>query len=461
MFQIKKSFLVLVVSLSLLFSVFAQSSTEDEAVLIEVSDLNITQWYTPLSEDPQEQLPEENQELDDFDSLFDNATDYEEPIITEDKNASTDYNVQLGSIKFPIEVSGKMSAEVGGAFTRESMANDVNIYFDFKNYIYFTTRPDKYIALKGVLKTCMPNDDDDSESNQFLYLYEMYFEYLFINRAYFTAGKKKSIWGNIRLFSNGDDYNDNYALYTNLLYDSRDQISGIIKIPFGKHTFTMLAMYNVNDSSGNSPGTKDMSLALSAEFIVFNTSLNFFGRRFPEVYGTNAEDHQPTIVGVELKRTILAFDLYGQTMVRANTLESATRELIKSQFEDFSSVESITSTVGFYRIWDNIPPYYGLNFEFQNIYHPELEEGTRYFTNRFALYCGISKLGKKKNIKAGITWNHNIDDKIGVIEPGIVVSRIIPHADWKNGFKFEYGDSTQYSKYRLTIGSYVTISMDY
>ena len=220
---------------------------------------------------------------DDFDSLFEDAEDRDEAVVTEEVNSATDYNVQLGTIKFPIEISGKLNTEFGGAYIRESDSNDATVYFDFKNYIYFTTRPDKYLALKGVLKTSMPEDDDDSETNNLLYLYEMYIDYLMLNRIYITAGKKKSVWGNIRLFSSyytdsdnddatDDDTSDNVkdAQYTNVLYDSRDYISGIIKLPFGNHTITALAMYN-EESSKSNPGTKDMSFAGSAEFIVFGT----------------------------------------------------------------------------------------------------------------------------------------------------------------------------------------------
>ena len=132
---------------------------------------------------------------EDVDMLFENAEDKENAVITEDVKAGTDYNIQVGSLKFPIEVSGNMLTEFGGAYLRESMKNDATVYFDFKNYIYFTTRPDKYLALKGVLKTSMPKDDNDTESNNLLYLYEMYFDYLMFNHVYLTAGKKKVCLG--------------------------------------------------------------------------------------------------------------------------------------------------------------------------------------------------------------------------------------------------------------------------
>ena len=440
------------------FPAFSQESGENEAVFIEVSEQDeVSDESTSETEEQ-----DSDSEIDDFDSLFENAEDSEEPVVTEEHKAGTDYNVQLGTIKFPMEISGNMVAQVGGAYIRESMKNDATVYFDFKNYIYFTTRPDKYLALKGVLKSSLPKDSSDSESYNLLYLYELYFEYFMFNRIYFTAGQKKSVWGNIRLFSNDDDYSDGDALYTNVLYDSREKISGIVKVPFGNHTISALAMYKVNSESGNSPGTKDMSLAANAEFVIFSTSINFFGRRFPLGYGTNADEQELTVAGFELKRTILGFDIYSQTMGRMISGKKAIKNAFNSKFQDWSAFKRIITTAGIYRLWSDNAPYVGFNFEFQNIYHPEPSEDEKFFANRFAFYFGMSKLGPDRNIKIGLQWNHDLTNNSGLISPGIIFSGIMPHCDWQNGIKYEYDkDSTSFEKYKLTIGSYVTIHLDY
>lgn len=416
---------------------------------------------------------EENSGEEDIDSLFEEAEDKDEPVITEEVKAGTDYNVQLGSIKIPIEVSGKMNAEFGGAYIRESEKNDATVYFDFKNYIYFTTRPDKYLALKGVIKNAMPKDSDDTESNNLLYIYEMYFEYLMFNRIYLTAGKKKSVWGNIRLFSSyysdsdndkstDDDSGNNVkdAQYTNVLYDSRDYISGIVKIPFGNHTFTALAMYN-EENSKSSPGTKDMSFAASLEFIFFGTSINFFGRRFPLNYGEDSENSQLPILGLELKRTILGFDLYGQTMARISDGYKL-YDFFETKTSKRDAFNRVISTVGTYRLWSGSAPYIGFNVEFQNIYRPNPSDSEKFFTNRFAFEVGLAKLGPSRDIKVAAQWNHNITDKTGFVKGGIIFSRIMPHCDWRNGVKYEYGEeATSFDKYKVTVGSYLSISLDY
>lgn len=413
-------------------------------------------------------------DLDEVDSLFMNAEDRDEAVITEEEKSGTDYNVQLGTIKFPIEVTGSMNTEFGGAFIRQSMINDATIYFDFKNYVYFTTRPDKYLALKGVVKTSMPKDSSDSESNHLLYLYEMYFDYLMFNRLYITAGKKKSVWGNIRLFSsyyddksddsdnksNDSDDNVNDAQFTNILYDSRDYISGILKLPVGNHTFTALAMYN-EESSKTSPGTKDMSLAASAEFILFGTSLNFFGRRFPLRYGADSANFQLPIVGMEMKRTIFGFDIYGQSMGRVLRSDDGYK-VFSSKLKDFKCFNRVISTAGIYRLWTGSTPYVGFNFEWQSIFRPEVDENESHFTNRLAFEFGMAKLGPEKNIKIATQWNHNISDKTGFVKSGIIFSRVMPHCDWRNGIKYEYGkEAVTFNKYKLTAGTYLTINLDY
>ena len=433
-------------------------------------------------------LSAEDEEIDDdFGALFEDASDVSGSVITEDKTAGTNYDVTLGSLKFPIEVSGKMNSELGLAWVKKGQENDGAGYFDFKNYIYFITRPDKYIALKGTMKTALPADDDedarDNQSNYF-YIYEIYFDYLMLDRIYITAGKKKTVWGNIRLFADyydestvgtsndtedgidEEDTDKTDAQFTNILYDSREHLSGIVKIPIGNHTFTGVSMYKTGYGSDDAVGTKEMSFAASAEFVFFNTSINFFGRRFPLKTGEKAALHQESILGLELKRTILGFDLYGQGMGRVSDDETKSiKDCFTSKFDDLSSFTRIISTAGIYRMWADRAPYFGFNFEFQNIYRPEpdLKAGEKYFSNRFALYCGIAKLGPNKDLSVGVQWNHNIDERSGFIKPGVSVARVLPHCDWRIGAKYEYGldeESNGFTK-KLTVGTYITISMDY
>ena len=399
-------------------------------------------------------------DIDDLDALFSDAEDTQEAVVTENVSAGTNYNVQIGSIKFPIEVSGRMSTKLGAAGFIENDNPEANFYFDFKNYIYFTTRPDKYLALKGVLKSAMPEDGADREKSA-LYLYELYFDYLLLNRIYITGGKKKSVWGNIRLFSNFDDYEDDLdALYTNILYDSREYISGIIRVPFGNHSLNVLAMYD--EKIGTSPKTKDMSFAGSAEFILFRTSVNFFARRFP-LSSSDAEGKQLPIVGLELKRTLFGFDVYGQSMARISDDDgSKLKSLFTSKFTDRRIVNRLISTGGIYRSWTEFTPNFGFIFEFQNIYRQSASNSGSHYVNRFAFDFGMSKLGKNRNIKLGLQWNHSISDRSGFIKTGVILSRVMPHCDWENGLEYRYNDGiASFDSYKITVSTYIKINLDY
>ena len=219
-------------------------------------------------------------------------------------------------------------------------------------------------------------------------------------------------------------------------------------------------MYN-DETSNSSPGTKDMSLALSAEFIVFGTSINFFGRRFPLNYSSDSENAHLPIIGLELKRTIFGFDFYGQSMARISDGYKF-YDFFKSGAEKRDVFKRVISTVGTYRLWNESTPYVGFNFEFQNIYRPNPSENEEYFTNRFAFEFGLAKLGPDRNIKIAAQWNHNINDWTGFVKGGVIISRIMPHCDWRNGVKYEYGENaTSFNKYKLTVGSYFNISLDY
>lgn len=427
-----------------------------------------TLFFFPLFANEESTDNQDEAEDDEIASMFDTAEDYEEPVVTEEVNAGTNYDVSIGTLKFPIEVSGKMTAELGLAYIWKDSEKDGSAYFDFKNYINFVTRPDKYLALKGTVKTSLPacSDSLDGQTN-YLYIYEFYFDYLMFDKVYITAGKKNTVWGNIRLFSDSKAYeNDTDALATNIMYDSREHMSGIIKIPFWNHTFTGIGMYR--GGTGDSVGTRDMSFAFLSEFVFWKTSFNLYGRRFPladsEVVEKDSSLHQKSVVGMELKRTIFNFDLYGQTLGRISEDESKSpKDIFSSYFSDLSYFDKIISTVGCYRMWNDNTPYVGFNIEFQNIYVPEPDDTQKFFTNRFACYFGVAKLGPNKDIAIGVQWNHNITEKIGFIKPGLNISRILPHCDWRFGAKYEYGydKATQGYGSKLTIGTYITISMDY
>ncbi len=419
----------------------------------------------------------ENSSNDSFDDIFNEMTDVDEPVVIEQEKKVTATDLKIGSLSMPVEVSGSLSTSFGAAFVKKDVFiestpvasndyetgatvlpaigiynstlqlqnevftldtnnfedyvkqklltshtkttdTDPTLYFALTNYFYITARPDRYLNLKISLKTNLTDDDEANEDNQnqYLYLYEMYFDYLVFNKIYITAGKKKTVWGNIRLFSDSTTFGDtdSDALYTNILYDSRKNISGIVRIPFGLNSLTGVVMY---DTSTDSPGIKNMSIAGNFEFVYKGFSFNIFGRRFPtssdssttDLTKTLAEtlastsssssesastttsvststtattatvttttsteeetdDSKQHILGAEFKTSILGFDIYGQSLARVAEYKKL-KKIFTSHGTNVESLSKVVSTVGFYKLWSEQYPYVGINLEYQNIHN--------------------------------------------------------------------------------------------
>lgn len=430
----------------------------------------------------------------DFGDLFSGAEDTDEAVVTETESSGTDSTFNIASLSIPLKMSGDLEAELGAALINEDGATSGTGYFDLLNYLFFTTRPDKYMAVKGSLKTSLIDSEEAEKENQnkYFYLYELYFDYIMMDKVYITAGKKKTVWGNIRLFSNDDDFeNDDDALYTNALYDSRYNISGILRFPFGFSTLTLLTMYR---GGYDEPTHRDLSYAGSIEAVLFGTSLNIFGRTFPSRYGSQKKYYSNPIIGAEVKRTIFGIDIYAQAIGRVDSNKTL-RKFWEPELYWLSSYEKAVFTAGFYKLFAERFPYFGINAEFQSIYYPndvvhyeyrnnsskyldELEAASEYpkdfdsdyrtivdhhegdLQNRLIVDVGFAKLGPSRNMKLGVQWFHDFDAKKGYVKPAFVVSRIFPHCDWQTGFKWEYNKDQEYFG-KITIGTYFKFSLGY
>lgn len=449
-------------------------------------------------------VAEENSDSDDsenlfdssFDELFNDAEDASETVIAESDEDNSSLN--LANLSIPLKMTGDLGAEIGGAYINTNGSSDFSAYFDFYNYLYFTARPDKYMAIKGSFKTALPSDGDEEEQNHFFYLYELYFDYIMADKIYITAGKKNTVWGNIRLFSDDDNFDDDDAdaMYTNALYDSRKKISGIIRIPFGPSTFNFVAMYG-GGAVDDEISRKSLSYAASCDFVIFKTSANIFARVFPSKYGLQSSEYMPPILGAELKRTILGIDFYVQGLARAKS-NNVLRKFYKEEFYEKENFSKFVFTEGFYRLFDGFYPNFGINAEFQSIYYPsslykygdetyigkrdfianlsdddrtKYESGTSLediassyneggsFYNRLIVDVGLSKFGPDRSLKLGLQWQHNLTDKKGYLK-SVLSTRIFPHCDWRTGLKWEYWkDQESFGKF--TFGTYLKFGLDY
>ncbi len=403
--------------------------------------------FRVFSSEESEDFFEEEGDYFDLESIFEGAEDISEPLAAEE--SETEEKTEKSALPFfvPLKFSGRIAAEVGLAFVRDDGENDYTGYLDFSHYLAFDSRLDKTIAVHGSLKTARP-------SGQWLELYELYVNYLMLDKIYICAGKKSTVWGNTRIFSDANDEfydNDTDAHYTNILYDSIDSLSGVVTIPLWTGTVTAVALY---DGNATSPTSDDISVALSVEMIVKKTSVNVFARRFPSEDGARATKHQNPILGMELKRTIFGFDVYAQELSRIQDV-SAIKSAFSSRGSDMSAFSRFVSTLGIYRWW-NIDFFdAGFNVEVQDVFAPNAEEDKH--SDKIALNAGVSRLGKNRNIKVGTTWKHDFFDKKGLLKLGVSVSDIFPHASWRTGVEWDYDKE----KSKIILGTYIKINMNY
>lgn len=407
----------------------------------------------------------------DLDALFDKAED-----CTAELLLSAEEKKEPLQIPFfiPLTFSGKLTADLGAAYVRtdtegEEVKNSAKGYFDFENYLYLNARADKNFAFKASFLTEFPSFNFS--------VYEMYFDYLLLDKLYITGGKKYISWGYPRLFKDDENVKkENVITFyskSNVLFDSRNCVSVMLRLPVWTGTLTGLALYSGTEEE---PDMDDLSFAGSAEFTFFNTSLNLFARKSPEAnkyiysyindeYGNEHVDNKngqaiftTFIEGLEIKRTFLGADIYAQGLLMPKSFTRAFKYL-----KDFDNdyLAYFVGTGGFYYWWDKGDPVFGGNLEYQYSY--SFDSSTVSHSLGFDL--GVKRLGPKRNIKVGAEGRFSFSSWQGYIEPGIIVSNAFPYCDWQLGAKYSFNkivDSENSLKEdKLVIGSYLKFKLNY
>lgn len=403
---------------------------------------------------------------DDLTALFESAEDTD-AIITDSKGAG-EVTINAGGFSIPLTFSGYLESSIGAGDIWEDGKHKPSGYFTFLNYLYLNARPDKTLSVHGSLRTLLPSGSTTSNSStdSILSVYELYFTYLLFDSVFITAGKKATSWGYVRLIGTSDD--DSSAedtasgssfkyggLPTNIISDSRNGTSGLIRIPFWTGTISALALYSESYGSVSNMEAGKMSFALSVEQTFFKTSLNLFARKYPSLDSSGVAISETNkirpVVGAEIKRTIFDADVYAQSIAQVFERKTLIDE------HSIKGFGSIVNTVGLYKWWDKHDPNFGFNVEYQDVYFPTLEEHSRCM----AYDVGLKRLGKSKNIKIGASGYHSFTKKNGYVKPGIIFSRLIPHATWENGVRVDYGESDSFVSPKLTFGSYIKITLNY
>ena len=406
----------------------------------------------------------------DFDSLFEDAEDVEEPVVEEVKKNDVPIVVAPSAFSSMVRFSGSFSGDVGMAYINDQIdetEDEPNGYFTFTNTLNMTVKPSNEFVLHGSVETGVSTGFNISVSS-------LYFDYLLYNHLYITAGKKSISWGNLRLFNSSTYYLGNkyaedkatgpvtvgkylgYLWVTGPLYASNifaedgAPYSIQLRWPWSFGTLT----FATTSSSVSSLEKDSLNYYGSVEFSVLNTNINFYAKR-PEK-NSGKKDGKPNpditwknnIFGLEVKRTILGFDVYAQGLARIKDYKN----LIHSVGYDY-----ITATAGLYRLWDSFDPNIGFNIEYQHEFNPALSPRN---IDRIAFEGGIKRIGSKKNMKFGVLSHYNITEKYGYTGLSYIISGIAPYADWTNKFAIGYGSKYENGPVFL-YSSAVTLTLDY
>ena len=394
--------------------------------------------------------------FDDLDDIFFGAEDTDAVINAPSQAEGLATTLTVGDVAIPLRLSGSLTSSLGYGQQRTDDDITNSGYFDFYNYLYLYARPDTYLTVRASIVTNFPKERE----LPILSFQELYFDYLVCDKIYVTAGKKGTTWGYTRLFTTDFDeakkaeYDESNAkiiggFSTNVLSDSIEAISCMLRIPFWTGMFSAIALYK---GDGSSMDMEDMSYAASIEVTVWKTAINLFGRKNPNESRYTSATISSHLMGFEVKRTVLGADVYVQEIAQFPSIRNMKHLFFEHDKTVFSSH---LVTAGLYRWWDKHDPNIGFNIEGQLEYLPATNE---YF-RRVAFDGGLRRIGPKKNIKIGFAWVHNVDSGIGYVKPGISVANVLPHADWSTGLQIEYGSDDYKTKY--TFGTYLKISTSY
>ena len=396
-----------------------------------------------------------------IDDMFTESEDVHEAVKSEVKEEKFSDSMLFKTFS----LTGNFKAEFGGFYNYSYSDNsDAGGVFSLENTLFLSARASKDLSINGSVFTSLKDKFTIS-------LKTLYFDYLIFDTIFVTAGKRSFTWGYPILFGNSDlygggkdstnEYGLPYAgpLYTNILEISDNHAVFQVKVPWTSGTFTAMALYDFDKLTGNA-SWKNLAYAGSLEFTIWNQIINIFGRTYAphdiekeiKADGTKVIEHDEKmhpILGLETKRSILGTDFYAQSQIRMQ------------DFEEFNeaNLDYIIATGGFYKLFDQFDPNIGFVIEYQYVYDPNLTKEMNHHNHKIAIEAGLRRLGKRKNLQAGIDWGHNFSSNSGTLAGAFYITDIFRHGKWKNLVGFSYGGVNETPK--VMVGSIISISMSY
>lgn len=376
----------------------------------------------------------------DFDSIFEDAADVEEPVIDEPAAPSGVVQVVSSAFSSIVHFSGSFSGEVGVAFMHKP-ENDWTGYLSLKNTLNMSVVPSSIFSIRGSVYTGLDNGFS-------IALESLYFDYLFLDHLYISAGKKSVSWGYTRLFNDSTYYGcgthsgallSTGPLLTNIFSEDGSPICVELRYPWRTGTLSFVTTANVSSNISY----KQFNYYGSFEFSVKNTSINIFAKYPNKISASNVNN----LVGLELKRTVFGYDVYAQGICRFLDMKKLGSPL---------GYDYITGTAGFYRLFDSFDPNIGFNIEYQYEYNPDAQN---VHNHRVAFEGGLKRLGKNKNMKIGVMSHYNFTEMHGFSGLNFIVSGLFPYADWSNKVAIGYGK--KYAAPVYIFATTLSLSLDY
>lgn len=452
-----------VFALAFFFSIFlffwgrplsAQTYVTNNGIIMErlpEEDLQEVERLNEEAEDEDELerlLLSEQNELDDSaendleseDSIDDLFGEGSEGDVAEAVTTPTTEIVKVDAKNKPVEFSGSLSAELGGYLYFYPWEKTKPLA-TFSNTLRFIGRPRNDFYVYGSFRTAFPQMDFG--------IYELYFDYTLFGVADISAGKRDIGWGHSRILDT-NIIDDKLSIITDeeatrkrerTTNDSKFTFSTVVPI-MSYGSVQALAQYETNVMEEEMQ--QFVSLAGRAEFNVEKFSFGILGKRWASA---DTQKLKPCL-GVEVVSSILGKD--------SNLFFQALSHFSGYSFSNFASnFARIRWTTGIYKYFE-APIMLGLAFEYQGIWG---DEELKNDSGAIGQYKGVQHLfgGEiswshfifRKKWTFGCKWFHDTKGEnnagfYGTLTPGIQISEVLPHLDFKIAAPISYGSKERY-----------------
>lgn len=385
-------------------------------------------------------------ESDDLDSLFEDSQD---SVGTESSpSVSSSSNPVFQNITF----NGSVNAVLGfiEQFTPEA---DGTPYASFSSILGFTARPSSALCVRGSLFAKFPEMKADIKT--------LYFDYILFDKAYITAGRTGTEWGNSFIFDTNILDDSLLDVTDSSILDTQDDdedfnkdFFGIATVPLGKGELQALAQYYY--AEGEDLSKKNVSYAGYIEYPVGWFSAKAFAKVWPS--STDSLQYStPPAVGLELTGDVFGYhiNLWGKAHAEVPEKDKIVSGSYTWKCDDVAYAKFVG---GIARLWEtgNAPEKIGFSLEFQSVYDNtgilEDEDGNPSYDSEIS--NSIALAASWRHIRGGrfsqnIQWFHDVEDECGSVIPSLSVSGL-PHATVTVLAPIFYGEqSTTYNSIKI------------